>query len=267
MDKDERLKFVNENGETILMTKSEYLKLAKQKGWNVKIPRLTDGTCDCDVFGGDNVILEIFDDISISGNFSLGNSAKIFSLAPSLAAHVSAGDSIYLGASVLVGNLSAKNNITIGHGSGPSHVFAGNNVTIGNNVSAFSIHCGGTLIAGNDLFVNVPNKGIFAGGDIYIKNGLGVSGNISAFGSIHIGKELSVTNVSNYEGSVTIGAEAIINVLSSENGDIRIGSNSKIKVISAFSGNVCLKDNCTIGMFRCSGKFSTGVHCNLTGCP
>ena len=37
MKKDEKLELVNENGETILMTQSEYLGLAKQKGWNTKI--------------------------------------------------------------------------------------------------------------------------------------------------------------------------------------------------------------------------------------
>ena len=45
MEKVERMKLVDENGKTILMTKSEYLKLAQQKGWNVKIPLLCWALC------------------------------------------------------------------------------------------------------------------------------------------------------------------------------------------------------------------------------
>lgn len=73
----EKLKLVTENGETILMTKSEYMELAKQKGWNTKIPRLEDGTYDCDVFGGDGVELDSFYSLSFSGILCLKDNAHL----------------------------------------------------------------------------------------------------------------------------------------------------------------------------------------------
>lgn len=72
MEKDERLKLVNGNDGTILMTKSEYLDMAKQKGWNVEIPKLNTGIYDCDVFGGDDVTFDF--DVYISGNLFLRDS-------------------------------------------------------------------------------------------------------------------------------------------------------------------------------------------------
>ena len=55
------------------MDKSEYLKLAHEKGWDTSIPQLEDGTYDCDVFGGNGVLFNF--DVHISGNLSLGAGA------------------------------------------------------------------------------------------------------------------------------------------------------------------------------------------------
>ena len=73
MEKDEGLKLVNENGETVLMTQSEYLELAKQKGWDTKLPQLEDGTYDCDIFGGDYVKFSF--EFAISGTLYMKDNA------------------------------------------------------------------------------------------------------------------------------------------------------------------------------------------------
>ena len=82
------------------MDKSEYLKLAHEKGWDTRIPRLEDGTYDCDIFGGDDVLIPL--NVRISGNFFLG-------------ARCHTGD-IFAGGLVILGEGADPCNVTAGEG-------------------------------------------------------------------------------------------------------------------------------------------------------
>lgn len=82
------------------MEKSKYLELARQKGWDTKIPQLEYSTYDCDVFGGDNVTLDF--EFSISGTLSLQDNAI-------LEENISARDGIILGDDAITYNLSSDN--------------------------------------------------------------------------------------------------------------------------------------------------------------
>lgn len=128
MEKDERMKLVNENGKTILMTKNEYLKLARQKGWDVKIPQLEDGTYDCDVFGGDNV--HFFFGFVISGTLCLKDKARITC------------------------NVSARNGIILGNNASTTDLFSDNgDVILGDYADTLDI-TGRNVICGYRLYTN-----------------------------------------------------------------------------------------------------------------
>ncbi|MCI9039709.1 MAG: hypothetical protein HFJ29_07610 [Clostridia bacterium] len=126
-----KLKLVNKNGETILMTKEEYLELAWQKGWNVKIPQLEDGTYDCDVFGGDTVHFHA--SFVISGTLCLENYALFDN-------DVSAQSGIILKDNASTYDLSSING----------------DVIIGNNASTCAI-TGKNVICGDNLDTNTWN--------------------------------------------------------------------------------------------------------------
>ncbi len=131
MEKVERMKLVDENGKTILMTKSEYLKLARQKGWDVKIPQLENGTYDCDVFGGDNVHFRA--GFVISGTLFLKDNAV-------LKKDVSSHNGIILGDNAFAYGLSSHNG----------------DVVLGNNAYTCEL-IGKNVICGDDLDTNTWN--------------------------------------------------------------------------------------------------------------
>lgn len=125
MEKDEMLKLVNENGETVLMTKSEYLERAKQKGWDTKIPQLEGGTCDCDVFGGNGVTFGF--KFAISGTLRLKNNAV-------LEKDVSAHAGIILGDNAFTYGLSSNNgDVVLGNGATTCELI-GKNVICGDDL-------------------------------------------------------------------------------------------------------------------------------------
>ena len=128
MEKVERMKLVDENGKTILMTKSEYLKLVKQKGWDTRIPYLSSVTYDCDVFGGDDVTLDFW--FSISGTLYLKNNATL-------------KDSVSAHAGIILGDNADTYKLSSYDGD----------VIIGNNANTCSI-TGRNVICGDDLYTN-----------------------------------------------------------------------------------------------------------------
>lgn len=131
MEKDEMLKFFNENGETVLMTKSEYLELAKQKGWDTKIPQLEGDIYSCDIFGGDGVKFAFT--FAISGTLCLEDNADF-------GGNVLADDGIILGDYANTYNLSSDNG----------------DVVLGDNADTFSI-TGKNVICGDNLDTNVSD--------------------------------------------------------------------------------------------------------------
>ena len=145
---EEKLKLVDENGKTILMTKSEYLELARQKGWDVKIPQLDDGSYNCDVFGGSNVYF--YFSFAISGTLFLKDYAFFSS-------NVSATSGIILGHKAYTYTLSSDNG----------------DVILGNSANTCEL-IGKNVICGDDLNTNSWN--------ISATNGFVVLGkNVSAF--------------------------------------------------------------------------------------
>lgn len=143
----EKLKLVNEKGETILMTQSEYLELAKRKGWDTKISQLEDGTYDCDVFGGDGVTFDF--EFIISGTLYLKDYAI-------LEKNVSAHGGFILGDNAYTYGLSSDNG----------------DVVLGNNASTCDL-TGKNVICGDNLDTNVWN--------IYATDGFVILGkNVSA---------------------------------------------------------------------------------------
>lgn len=128
---EEKLKLVAENGETILMTKSEYLELARQKGWDVKIPLLEDATYDCDVFGGSDVRFDF--SFAIFGTLFLKDYA-FFSY------NVSAASGIILGHKACTYALSSDNG----------------DVILGNDANTCEL-IGKNVICGDDLDTNIWN--------------------------------------------------------------------------------------------------------------
>lgn len=134
MEKVERMKLVDENGKTILMTKSEYLELAKQKGWDVKIPRLEDGTYDCDVFGGDGVHFHA--GFVISGILCLGSHA-FFAYDVSAHSGILLKDKAYTYAlSAINGNIIIGNDADVCQLTGKNVICGDNLITNGCNLSA-----------------------------------------------------------------------------------------------------------------------------------
>ena len=143
----EKLKLVNEKGETILMTKSEYLELAKQKGWDTKIPRLKDSTYDCDVVGGDDVELD-FCLFFISGILRLENNARLLCA-------ISASSGIILGDNADTYDLYSDNgDIILGDGADTCEL-TGKNVICGDNLNTNYSDISATdgfVILGKDFF-------------------------------------------------------------------------------------------------------------------
>lgn len=131
MEKDEMLKLVKENGETVLMTKSEYLELAKQKGWDTKIPQLEGSTYNCDIFGGDGVEFDF--EFAIFGTLCLKDNAV-------LKGDVSAHDGIILGDDADTYDLSSDNG----------------DVVLGNSANTCEL-IGKNVICGDDLDTNAWN--------------------------------------------------------------------------------------------------------------
>lgn len=147
----EKLKLVNENGETILMTKSEYLELANQKGWDTKIPQLEDDTFDCDVFGGDDVTLDFT--FAISGTLCLKDNALF-------GGDVFAHDGIILGDDADTYDLSSDNgDVVLGNNASTCNL-TGKNVIcsddLNTNYSSISA-TDGFVILGKDLYVDEDN--------------------------------------------------------------------------------------------------------------
>lgn len=125
MEKDERMKLVDENGETVLMTKSKYLELAHQKGWDVKIPQLEGGTYNCDIFGGDGVTLSF--GFAISGTLYLKDNA-IFEK------DISAHDGFILGDNAYTYNISSNNGDVVLGNNATTCELTGKNVICGDNL-------------------------------------------------------------------------------------------------------------------------------------
>ena len=131
MEKDERIKLADENGKTIFMTKSEYLELARQEGWNVKIPQFENGTYNCDVFGGDDV--EFVFAFTISGTLFLKDNA------------------------VLKQNVSAHNGIILCDNASTFGLSSDNgDVILGNDANTCEL-IGKNVICGDDLDTNIWN--------------------------------------------------------------------------------------------------------------
>lgn len=153
MEKYEGLKLVNKNGKTVLMTKSEYLELAKQKGWDTKIPRLEDGTYNCDIFGGDGVTFAF--EFAISGILCLKHNAE-------LAEHVSAYGGIILGDNASTYNLFSDDG----------------DVVLGDHANTCNIN-GKNVICG--AFLHANYCGIYAtDGNVILDRAITGIGNISA---------------------------------------------------------------------------------------
>lgn len=123
---EEKLKLVNKNDETILMTKEEYLDLARQKGWDVKIPQLDDGTYNCDVFGVDGVT--IYAAFTISGTLFLKDGAML-------------RDDISAHEGIILGNHANTYDLTSDNGD----IILGNNADTC-NITARNVICGDNLI-------------------------------------------------------------------------------------------------------------------------
>lgn len=161
MEKDERLKLVNEKGETILMTKSEYMELAKQKGWDTKIPQFEDYVCDCDVFGGDNIVFHFM--FIISGTLYLKDNAV-------LEENVFARDGIFLGDGASTWNLCSDNGDVIIGALSETCELIGKNVICGNYLytNKWSIFAtdGFVILGENVRVVDNDNSIISASEDI-----------------------------------------------------------------------------------------------------
>lgn len=110
------------------MTGDEYLELAKQKGWDVQIPKLKDGRDDCDIFGGTDV--GFFSSIHISGTLFLEDDAY-------LAEDCFADGGIILGNNAYAYELSSENG----------------NVVLGNHAETCDI-TGMNVICGNALYLD-----------------------------------------------------------------------------------------------------------------
>ena len=162
MEKVERMKLVDENVKTILMTKSEYLKLARQKGWDVKIPQLEDGSFDCDVFGGDAVHFHA--SFVISGTLCLENYALFDN-------DVSAHSGIILKDNASTYDLSSINgDVIIGNNANTCWLI-GKNIICGDNVdtNCWSISAidGFVILGKNSPLLDAEDDGkIFATEDI-----------------------------------------------------------------------------------------------------
>jgi len=167
MEKVERMKLVDENGKTILMTKSKYLKLARQKGWDVKIPQLEDGTYDCDVFGGKGEFYNnhnracLGGPIDITGTLFLGDNTEVFF------------------------HISARTGIIIGNNFRTAYLASDGDVILGDNIILLgSEH--GTAISGKEIIVG---QNLHAFGDIFANDGDAIIGeNADIHGFIFSGK-------------------------------------------------------------------------------
>lgn len=107
------------------MEKNEYLELAKQKGWDTKIPQLEDGTYDCDVFGGDGVMFDFA--VFITGTLYLKDEAYFLN-------DVSANAGIFLGNNAYTLSLSSDNgDVIIGNDAGTCSII-GKNIICGDNL-------------------------------------------------------------------------------------------------------------------------------------
>lgn len=143
---EEKLKLVNGNGETVFMTKSEYLELARQKGWDTKISQLEDGTYNCDIFGGDGVNFNFF--LDISGTLCLKDNVL-------LEADMFAHDGIILGDNADTYDLYSDNgDIILGDGADTCELI-GKNVICGDNLNTNYGDISATdgfVILGKDFF-------------------------------------------------------------------------------------------------------------------
>ena len=158
MEKDKKMKLVDENVKTIFMTKSEYLELAQQKGWNVKIPQLKNGTYNCDVFGEDNVYFYLA--FVISGTLCLKNHALFNN-------DVSAHSGIILKDKASTYDLSSINgDVIIGNDADVCEL-TGKNVICGDNLTTNGcnvVATDGDIIIGfnSELNSEVSNGKVFA---------------------------------------------------------------------------------------------------------
>lgn len=146
MENSEYLKFLMPNGAHTLLDKSEYLELAKQKGWDTKIPQLEDGTYNCDIFGGDGVFFRFI--FEISGTLYLKDNADF-------EGDVLADDGIILGDNADTNNLYSDNGDVILGDNADTCYITGKNVICGDNLNT---NCGdisatdGFVILGKDFF-------------------------------------------------------------------------------------------------------------------
>ena len=136
------------------MESSEYLKLARQKGWDVKIPLLEDGTYNCDVFGGDDVKFVFA--FAISGTLFLKDNAV-------LERDVFAQDGIILGDGAdTYGLVSDDGDVILGNYANTCRL-AGKNVTCGDdlytNKSYISATDGFVILGQNPPILKIDDNG------------------------------------------------------------------------------------------------------------
>ena len=228
MEKDKKMKLVDENVKTIFMTKSEYLELAQQKGWNVKIPQLKNGTYNCDVFGGSGVT--IYSAFTISGTLFLKDGA-IFNT------DISAHEGIILGNHANTYNLTSDNG----------------DIILGNNASTL-ILTAQNVICGN--YLNTDDENIFATNGNVILGHHATTGNISACNDVSIGDDAITDNI--FAGNdVSIGNTTIITG-SITASNVRIGNDATISVIFANS-IISIGDNPNIANVFIRGNGNNSV--------
>ena len=148
MESSEYLKLLMPNGTHTLLDKSEYLELARQKGWDTKIPQLEGGTYDCDVFGGDGVKFNF--KFSISGALFLKDHAVLYG-------NIWARDGIILGNKASTFALSSDNGDVIIGNNADTCAITGKNVICGDELCAnyWDISAtDGFVILGKDLYVD-----------------------------------------------------------------------------------------------------------------
>lgn len=137
------------------MSKDEYLKLAREKGWDKHIPEITDGTYDCDIFGGDNVSFCF--NVFISGNLSLGDYADICGISiggsATFGINADTGDVYALGdivfdSNAIVGTISADGDVIISQNAETGNINS-RNIIVGAHSSVSSLFAKGIIIIDN----------------------------------------------------------------------------------------------------------------------
>ena len=130
-----------------------FRSLARQKGWDVKIPQLDDGTYNCDVFGGDEVCFNF--KFVISGILYLKDNAT-------LQDNISAHEGIILGNYAYTLNLFSNNgDIILGNYADTCNI-SGRNIICGDNFEARYCNISTTIgfvILGKESVIHNPDEG------------------------------------------------------------------------------------------------------------